>query len=85
MTREYTVTWTIQVDADSPEQAARIAGDIQRDPESTATIFHVTDETGANCIVVDNAGTRCPVCDFVAAENLAGRCIACGERSEEAS
>lgn len=31
----------IDIDADSPREAAEIALEIQRDPESTATVFHV--------------------------------------------
>lgn len=45
----YQVTWTIDIeDADNPEEAARKALDIQRDPNSIATVFTVIDdETGA--------------------------------------
>lgn len=39
--REYTVTWAIEVYADTPEEAAREALRIQRDPESMATVFTV--------------------------------------------
>ena len=41
---EYHVMWEIDIEADTPEEAARIALDIQRNPESTATVFTVTDE-----------------------------------------
>ena len=41
---EYHVMWEIDIKADSPEEAARIALDIQRNPESAATVFTVTDE-----------------------------------------
>lgn len=37
----YTVTWDIDIDADSPEEAAKLALEIQRDPNSTATYFSV--------------------------------------------
>ena len=37
----YLVTWNIDIQADSAEEAARIALDIQRDPESIATVFYV--------------------------------------------
>jgi hypothetical protein len=33
--------WDIDLDADSPEEAAKQALEIQRDPESTATYFTV--------------------------------------------
>lgn len=38
----YLVVWKIDIDADSPEEAARRALQIQRRPDSTATWFHVT-------------------------------------------
>ena len=37
----YRVTWTIDVEAASPLEAARKAQEIQRDPESIATIFDI--------------------------------------------
>ena len=43
---QYRVVWEIDVDADSFEDAARIAQVIQRDTESTATCFTVMDEHG---------------------------------------
>lgn len=43
----YFVAWTIDIEADSPEDAARIALTIQRDPESLATVFHVHPYTRA--------------------------------------
>ena len=42
----YYVTWSIEVDATSPEVAAEMALAIQRDHESIATIFVVFDENG---------------------------------------
>jgi len=41
----YRVIWEIDVEADSPVEAAREALDIQRDVDSTATFFEVTDKT----------------------------------------
>ena len=38
---EYRVTWTIDILAGSPKQAAETALRIQRDQESLATIFEV--------------------------------------------
>ena len=38
---EYTVTWTIQVDANNEHDAAIKAWQIQHDPDSTATVFDV--------------------------------------------
>lgn len=40
----YFVTWCIDIfDANSPEEAARRALEIQRDPDSIATVFDVTE------------------------------------------
>lgn len=45
--RTYRVTWTIEVEADYARAAARRALEIQRNPESIATVFEVEDiETG---------------------------------------
>ena len=41
MSTEYRVIWEIDIVAGSPVQAATIAQRIQRDPESSATIFTV--------------------------------------------
>ena len=45
-TNEYFVEWSILLKASSPEEAAKKARAIQRDPESRANHFEVTDETG---------------------------------------
>lgn len=42
----YRVTWKIDIDADSPEEAAQKALEIQRDPNSIATVMQVKDATG---------------------------------------
>ena len=43
----YLVTWTIDAeDMTSPEEAARYALKVQRNPESIATFFKVKDENG---------------------------------------
>lgn len=39
---EYTVTWTIDVDAESARDAALLAREIQRDQSSTANVFVVS-------------------------------------------
>jgi hypothetical protein len=44
---EYNVTWSIDIDAESFEEAAQIALDIQGDPNSIASHFVVKDATGA--------------------------------------
>ena len=43
--REYVVTWSINLDAESPLDAARQALGIHRDPGSTAVVFRVSDAT----------------------------------------
>ena len=43
---EYRVTWIIDIDADSPNDAARLARQVQLDPDSTATHFIVQTEDG---------------------------------------
>lgn len=42
---EYRVRWEIDVEAESPEQAAKQALAIQRDQESVATSFSVASKT----------------------------------------
>jgi len=42
----YQLTWTIELDAASPTEAAAAALAIHRDVESTATVFNVTTCTG---------------------------------------
>lgn len=41
MTKTYLVTWEIEVEADSPEEAAVEAREIQLDDCSTATVFRM--------------------------------------------
>ncbi|MFC9260807.1 hypothetical protein ACFT25_13380 [Streptomyces hydrogenans] len=48
---EYSVSWTIDVDADTPTLAAHAALAVQRDPSSWATVFTVTTED--HDVVVD--------------------------------
>lgn len=43
----YRVVWEIDLDAETPEDAARKALAIHRDPGSTATFFTVTSPDGA--------------------------------------
>lgn len=50
MTQDYYLEWRIDVVADSPEEAAWKALQIQRDPESTATFFHVATDDGFVCV-----------------------------------
>jgi hypothetical protein len=50
-TQNYFVTWEIDIEAESPVEAARRALEIHRDPESIATIFIVKDEAGDSTTV----------------------------------
>lgn len=43
----YRVVWEIDIEADTPEDAARQALDIQRDKNSEATVFLVTGRGGS--------------------------------------
>lgn len=51
MTTQYQVTWVIDIEADSPTEAARQALEIQQDPESIATVFEVSG--GGSTVLVD--------------------------------
>lgn len=42
----YRVTWTIDIDALNPQDAARKAREAQTRPDTIATVFEVTDENG---------------------------------------
>jgi hypothetical protein len=42
----YHVIWEIDLDSETPKEAAERALEIHRDPESIATVFHVRDEYG---------------------------------------
>ena len=42
----YRVVWEIDISATGPVEAAERAREIQRDPQSWATVYRVTDEEG---------------------------------------
>ncbi|MFG2667695.1 hypothetical protein ACGFY6_26050 [Streptomyces sp. NPDC048387] len=48
---EYSISWTIEIDAETPVHAAYEALAVQRDPASWATVFTVHTEDGD--VVVD--------------------------------
>ena len=48
--KTYLVSWEIHRDAASPREAALLAWDIQRDPDSIATNFEVTEPFGGPVI-----------------------------------
>ena len=43
---KYCVTWEMHLEANTPLEAARLALEVHRNPESIATYFQVTDDTG---------------------------------------
>ena len=47
----YSVIWTIDIEADTVEDAARQARAIQLDPESIATVFTVMDFNDADVTI----------------------------------
>lgn len=64
MTEPYHVTWEIDIDADSPREAAEKALAIQRDPYSTATVFTIAGINGEPNIDIDVEAPlgECPTC-----------------------
>lgn len=58
---EYKVVWQIEIDAASPEEAARQAQAIMQDPESLATVFHVWEYSGKRGVLDLHHGLKAPV------------------------
>ncbi|MDD3039068.1 hypothetical protein [Bacteroides sp.] len=58
---EYLVTWTIDIEADSPIMAARLAKEIQQDPDSVANFFFISDPTTKTTTEID-LDEGCPYC-----------------------
>ena len=84
MPRQYLISWFVDVEDDSPYEAARQALGMQRDPESIATIFTVRDKRSGESVCVDaDSGEEYPSddpCDplLAALETIAnyGACYA---------
>lgn len=53
MAERYRVQWEIDLEADSPEEAAREALRIQRNPESIATVYEIFTDEGVHITRVD--------------------------------
>lgn len=53
MLTAYEVTWTLNLDASGPVEAARAALAVQRDPSSWATVFLVQGDEGAATVDLD--------------------------------
>jgi len=49
----YLVEWSIDIEADSPEDAARLALETQRDPDSIAVVFFVRSDDRPSGVTVD--------------------------------
>ena len=50
---QFRVSWKIDIEAESAEEAARAALAIQREPDSIATVFEVKAEGDAHPVAVD--------------------------------
>lgn len=51
--KEFRVRWEIDIEAASPREAAQEVLDIQRDPQSIATVFEVTDRSTDQTTTID--------------------------------
>ncbi len=49
--KDYTVSWSMQVSAKTPVDAARQALKVQRDPHSTAVVFRVEKDDGYSALI----------------------------------
>lgn len=49
--KTYCVTWTIDIEAETPEQAAQEAQAIHRQPSYLTTLYDVTEDSGAHHVV----------------------------------
>lgn len=66
----YLVTWEIDVDADSPEEAAQIAREIQLDDCSTATVFVIKEASTGETLKYDVGDLAlCKFCGKATAKN----------------
>lgn len=50
---DFLVSWNIDINAETPEQAALIAREIQLDPESAAVVFVVVDKKTLKAKTID--------------------------------
>jgi transposase-like protein len=69
---DYLVNWSINVYASSPAEAARKALDIQRDVNSSATVFTVTNVASNTTIEIDLQAEPCccPHCESADVEDV---------------
>jgi hypothetical protein len=47
----YLVTWDIDIDADNPQDASKMAREMQLDSDSVATVFKVEDDNGVKVTI----------------------------------
>lgn len=52
----FSVTWEMDIEADSPREAARLAREIQLNPESEAVIFEVAPNKNAGPVRIGSPG-----------------------------
>lgn len=76
---EYRVTWEIDITAKSPQEAARLAHNIQLDPSSIATAYVVLDPSGSKYRIdlEEDDWTRLSI-----AESHTVYCEGCGELAD---
>ena len=78
--KEYLVTWKLNIDAESPRQAAEKALEIQRDPDSTATFFKVESmEPGGGVTHIALSQPVCTLCGESAMTDRQTLCDRCWE------
>jgi hypothetical protein len=51
--KDYLVEWDFDIDAGTPRDAAMLALAVQRNPESTATVFKVTEKRTGDVMIID--------------------------------
>ncbi len=56
--KEYLVSWEIELMAESAEQAAQLALEVQRDTKSMATVFQVHSEDNTETIDLIDIGEK---------------------------
>ena len=54
----YFVTWIVEVDAESPEQAAELAHKTKQDPDSDSTFYMVRDMWGSEGHMIEVTETE---------------------------
>ncbi len=59
---ECLVSWDIEIEADSPQEAAKLAREIQLDPDNIATHFHVSKQGDENVMCVELSPREKPTC-----------------------